>query len=277
MPVSEVLGARTRAIFSEVRARVEAGEAAAEVCASMGPEMARVGPVMEVLHDRARIPGPRLLAELVQTQEGDHLFLFTFAGQLANEGLASLLAWRLSRSAAVTFSMSANDYGIELLASGGFDFERALQREGLFSLKQVDGHALQAVNAAELARRQFREIARIAGLVIQGFGRHRKGARQLQTSAGLVHDVFERYEPDHPLLEQARAEVLDRCFDRRRLRAVLEEHARTGIEIVRPSQPSPLAFPLLLERVEARISTESMRARVERMKKRWTSDLATAR
>ena len=102
-----------------------------------------------------------------------------------------------------------------------------------------------------------------------GFGRFRKGARQLQTSAGLLYDVFAEHEPDHLLLTQARREVLQRHFDRDRLAVVLERIQREGLEVVRTAQPSPLAFPLLLDRVEARISTESELRRVERIKARW--------
>ncbi|MEC7724883.1 MAG: DNA ligase-associated DEXH box helicase, partial [Planctomycetota bacterium] len=115
----------------------------------------------------------------------------------------------------------------------------------------------------------FREIARVAGLVQEGFGRFRKGARQLQTSAGLLYDVFEQHEPDHMLLTQARREVLDRHFDRGRLASVLRRIAADGLEVVETSQPSPLAFPLLLDRVEARLSTESELRRLDRIKTQW--------
>ena len=103
----------------------------------------------------------------------------------------------------------------------------------------------------------------------EGFGRFRKGARQLQTSAGLLYDVFAEHEPDHMLLAQARREVLQRHFDRDRLASVLRRIAAEGLEVVRTEQPSPLAFPLLLDRVEARISTESELRRVERIKAQW--------
>jgi ATP-dependent Lhr-like helicase len=185
---------------------------------------------------------------------------------------AALLAARLGDGREATFALSANDYGIELLTASDFDFAARLSEPALWSSEALDASAIAAVNGAELGRRQFREIARVAGLVQEGFGRYRKGARQLQTSAGLLYDVFERHEPDHLLLEQARREVVQRSFDRDRLAGVLDRIAAEGLEVVTTQQPSPLAFPLLLERVEARVSTESDQRRVERIKEHWRQE-----
>ncbi len=265
LPLSDSLARATSDLLLELRRAIEAGQD----LESFGPEVARAAPLLRRQAAASRLPGERVLAEVTETREGSHLFLFPFAGQLAHEGLAALLAARLGERAAVTFALSANDYGLELLAAGDFDFASVLEGRELWSSEALDQRAIAAVNGAELGRRQFREIARVAGLVQEGFGRFRKGARQLQTSAGLLYDVFERHEPDHLLLEQARREVVERSFDRDRLAAVLDRIAHDGLEVVRTQQPSPLAFPLLLERVEARVSTESDQRRVERIKEQW--------
>ena len=265
LPLSDSLAGATERLFGELREAIAAGES----LAGFGAEVSRAA---ELLHRQAavsQLPGRRVLAELTETREGSHLFLFPFGGQLANEGLAALLAARLGAVGEVTFALSANDYGLELMAAGGFDFGARLADAALWSVARLDEDAVDAVNGAELGRRQFREIARVAGLVQEGFGRFRKGARQLQTSAGLLYDVFAQHEPDHMLLAQARREVLERHFDRDRLAAVLARIGEQGLEVVRTEQPSPLAFPLLLDRVEARISTESELRRVERIKAQW--------
>lgn len=270
LPLSDSLARATERLFAELRVALAAGDDLSE----RGPDVAQAARLLRLQARAAGLPdGRRVLAELCETREGAHLFLFPFGGQLAHEGLAALLAARLGARAEVTFALSANDYGIELLASGGaYDFADALAAADPWNVDTLDRDALGAVHAAELSRRQFREIARVAGLVTEGFGRFRKGARQLQTSAGLLHDVFVRHEPEHLLLRQARREVLQRHFDRDRLAAILRRIARDGLEIVRTSRPSPLAFPLLLERVEARVSTESQQRRVERIKQRWLQE-----
>ena len=265
LPLSDSLAVATATLFYEVRRAVDAGRALEE----FGDEVGRASPLLLRQAQLSKLPGEQVLAEVTETREGSHLFLFPFGGQLANEGLAALIAARLGATDEVTFALSANDYGLELMAAGSFDFEARLQDPGLWSTARLDDDAIEAVNGAELGRRQFREIARVAGLVQEGFGRFRKGARQLQTSAGLLYDVFAEHEPDHLLLTQARREVLQRHFDRDRLAVVLERIQREGLEVVRTAQPSPLAFPLLLDRVEARISTESELRRVERIKARW--------
>ncbi len=268
LPLSDSLATATRELLVDVRTQLEAGRDLAD----FEPEVRAVASLLRRQHEVGRLPGDRVLAEVCRTREGEHLFLFPFAGRLAHEGLAALLAFRLGRRRAATFALSANDYGLELLAAGACDFVAALADPTLWSGESLDDDALRAVNAAELSRRQFREVARVAGLVHEGFGRHRKGARQLQTSAGLLHDVFARHEPGHLLLSQARDEVLQRHFDRDRLAAVLARVERDGLEVVTTARPSPLAFPLALERVEARVSSETARQRLERMKQRWLAE-----
>ena len=269
LPLSDSLAGATERLFVELRAALASGQDLAD----FGVEVARAADLLRRQAAVSRLPGGRVLAEVTETREGSHLFLFPFGGQLANEGLAALLAARLGADSEVTFALSANDYGLELMSAGGFDFATRLKEASLWSVARLDEDAVDAVNGTELGRRQFREIARVAGLVQEGFGRFRKGARQLQTSAGLLYDVFEQHEPSHMLLAQARREVLQRHFDRDRLAAALARIARDGLEVVRTGQPSPLAFPLLLDRVEARISTESEQRRVERIKARWVEQV----
>ncbi len=238
---------------------------------SISDEVAAVGSVLRLQHQTSAIPRPDVVhAEAAESREGSHLFLFPFAGRQAHEGLAALLAHRLASRTPVTLALSVNELGLELHAPGGFDLASQLD-DGLFSVHDLTEDMLAAVNAAELTRRHFREIARVSGLVFEGWPWDRKSTRQIQTSAGLLHDVFVRWEPDNLLLEQSRQEVLERHFDQRRLAHALERIAR-GIDLHRTERFSPLAFPLVVDRVEARVSSESARQRIERMKARWAED-----
>ena len=103
---------------------------------------------------------------------------------------------------------------------------------------------LACVNETELARRQFRDIARVAWLIFAGYPGSRKQTRQLQASSGLIFDVFARYDPENLLLDQARREVLQQQLDLVRLEATLVAIAHQDIAPVQTGRLTPLAFPI---------------------------------
>ena len=235
-------------------------------------ELAAAWPVLEAQARLSRIPGQEaVLAETCQTRDGHHLFLYPFEGRGVHEGLAALLALRLTRLQKATFALSVNDYGLELLTPTPFPFEEAL-RPALFTREHLAEDVDESVNVGELAKRRFRDIARVAGLVLPGLPGARKSTRQVQASASLLHDVFQRYEPHHPLLAQARREVLEQHFEEARLVRALERLEQGPLEFVHARRPTPLGFPLVVERISASLSNESLLERVERLKERWTRD-----
>lgn len=271
LAVSQSLADATVAVLAEARQRLHDKDVA-----DLPIELQHALDTLTLQAATSALPSEdRVLAEIAESTEGTHLFLYPFAGHLAHEGLSALLAWRLGQRHGATFAISVNDIGIELLAAGGFDF-RAEFDDALFATDDLDEDVYEAVNAAELARRQFREVARVSGLVFEGWPSGRKTARQLQTSSGLLHDVFARWEPDNLLLQQARQEVLDHTFEKRRLRSALERLAG-GLDLHLTERFSPLAFPLVLDRIDARVSSESMRSRLERMKASWLKEAGGGR
>ena len=205
-----------------------------------------------------------LLIERHVTREGHHLAFFPFAGRHANAGLAALCAWRLARRAPVTFSMAANDYGFELLSPTPVDIESALAAD-LFTLDNLHEDLKASINAAELARRHFREIARVAGLVFQGYPGDTKSNKQLQVSTGLLYDVFAKHDAGNPLLAQAEREVLERELDYSRLTTALREFQPGKIIVRAPRRMTPLALPLYAESMRERLSTEELADRVARL------------
>ncbi|WP_390621308.1 ligase-associated DNA damage response DEXH box helicase [Maioricimonas rarisocia] len=230
-----------------------------------GPEMQAVRPLLELQTRWSRLPAAdELLIERITTREGHHLFIYPFAGRLVHEGLAPLLAWRMSRLAPITFAMSVNDYGLELLSSQPAPFEQALDC-GLLSTDSLADDIAASLNAAEMGKRQFREIARIAGLVFEGYPGSRKSTRQLQASTGLLYDVFSNYDPGNLLLRQARVEVLERQLEHRRIHATLDRLQQSRLVLSEPSRPTPLAFPLLVDRLRERLSSEKLADRVKRL------------
>jgi ATP-dependent Lhr-like helicase len=160
--------------------------------------------------------------------------------------------------------MSSNDWGIELLSPDEPPLDEALGA-GMLSADALSDDLPASLNAAEMAKRQFREIARVAGLVFPGLPRSGKTARQLQASSGLFFDVFQRYDPDNLLLAQAHREVLERQLERSRLGATLRRLSQARIVVTAPKRFTPLSFPLLVDRTRNKVSSEKLSDRIKRM------------
>jgi ATP-dependent Lhr-like helicase len=235
------------------------------------PETRALAPLIAVQARWSVVPAAdELLVELLRTRDGHHCFFFPFAGRFVHIGLASLLAWRASRAGGATFSISVNDYGFELLSATAVDWDGVLAHGGL-AAAGLEDDLLASLNAGELARRRFREIARIAGLVFQGYPGERRSTRHLQASSELFFDVFARHDPGNLLLRQARLEVLEQELDLTRMRRTLERLSTRRLRVTRPPHPTPFAFPLMAERIREKLSTEKVAERVLRLSGRLES------
>lgn len=231
----------------------------------LSPEMQAVQPVLETQAERSVIPRPdELLIERTETRDGHHCFVYPFEGRLVHEGLAALCAYRIAQLAPISFSFAANDYGFELLSPDAAPLEDALEA-GLFSTTHLLHDITQSLNAAELARRQFREIARVAGLIFQGYPGQNKSMKQVQASSSLLYDVFAKYDEGNLLIRQAQREVLERQLEASRLGRVLERLSVSTVRVVDVERPTPLAFPLMVDITRAKLSTEKLADRVRRM------------
>ena len=258
MPLSASLGRE----LLDLMGRYVAGDAA-------DPEVHCLRPLLELQSQWSAMPTrARLLVEVVQSREGFHCFVYPFAGRLLNEGVASLMALRAARETPRTFSISSNEYGFEMLCEDEFEVTEAALRRWCSPLDLVPD-LLASVNASDLARRQFRDIARIAGLVDPGTPRRGKTSRQLQASSGLMFDVLARHDAENLLLDQSRREVLETQLDQVELDEVLQRMAAQTWVLTQPGRFTPLSFPLWADRLQTQIlSTESWQARVEREARR---------
>jgi len=228
-------------------------------------EMQALRPLFLLQNKWSRVPRTgELLVERLKTREGHHAFFHTYAGRVANEGLAALISLRLSRLEPRTFGVTVNDSGIELLCDRAFDLDATILRT-LLTEDELDSDILVSVNTVELARRQFREVARIAGLVFTGFPGGKKSSRQVQVSSGLLFDVFSRYDPDNLLLVQSRREVMARQLDASRIRASVRAFTAGTIVVVPVERFTPLSFPLWATRALAHVSSEKIEDKLERM------------
>jgi len=232
------------------------------------PEASLASPMLEAQAELSRLPRlGETLIEYCRTDAGQHLFIYPFEGRLVHEGLAALLALRLGRIAPATFVITINDYGIELLSACEHDLAALLAaRADLFSSDGVADDLAAAVRAGDLSSRQFREIARVAGLVQQREAKAERSARQVMASASLIFEVLRDFEPENLLLHQAEREVLARHFEDDRLARTLERIAAEPRVVVRLRSPGPLAWPLVAERIGvSSLSTESLQERLRSM------------
>ena len=229
------------------------------------PELQAARPMLEMQARLSKLPTPAtLLVEQFDSREGHHVFLYPFAGRFVHIGLASLLAWRLARDAPNTFSLSINDYGLELLSANPVDLAPLFDKR-LFDEGELLHDVLASLNSSELARRRFREIARVAGLVFSGYPGAPKSTRQLQASSSLFYEVFRKYDADNLLLSQAQSEVLNQELDIRRLAASLARMRTQHIESVVLAAPSPFGLPLMVERFREKLTTEKLKDRLARI------------
>jgi ATP-dependent Lhr-like helicase len=238
----------------------EAGRGATE-----DPELTALQPLMQLQRDLSHIPGcDELLIEHIETRDGFHLFVHTFEGRLVNEAMAAILAWRLSRIRPITFSFAMNDYSFELLSDQPIPLDDGNAYE-LFSPENLTNDILQSVNSTEMAKRKFRDIAVIGGLIFQGMPGEQKKARHLQSSASLLFQVFSDYDPENLLLRQAYQEVFDQQMEEARLRGMLERVSRGRIVITFPERLTPFSFPVKVDSMRENLSSESLEDRVRRM------------
>lgn len=230
-----------------------------------GPEMQALKPLLELQQELSRLPGSEeLLIEELESKEGHHLFFYSFAGRLAHEGLSALFAYRIAKRTPTTFSMAMNDYGFELLSDTKIPIAEFL-REGLLSTKHLEDDILASVNGAELAKRKFRDIARISGLIFQGYPGKQKRGKHLQSSSELLFDIFVKYDRDNLLVNQAYQEALRMELDEERISQALQAMAKKRIMITPIARPTPFAFPILVDRLRQNLTSEQVEHRIATM------------
>ncbi len=256
MPLSSELAEATLAVLTGL----DDGAAPAD------PELQAAAPMLDAQRRLSQLPlRGSLLVEQYRSREGWHVFVYPFAGRHVHLGLASLLGWRLSQHRPNTFSISVNDYGFELLAAEAVDLAPVLDRSVFDAGPDLLADVLASLNSSELARRRFREIARVAGLVFSGYPGAPKSSRQLQASAGLFYDVFRQHDPDNRLLQQADAEVLAQELNLGQLASSLARLRALRIAAVQLRAPSPFALALMVERFREQLSTETLATRLARI------------
>ena len=253
LPLSASLGKVLRQTLNRARSK------------SPDIELAVLKPLFDLQAQLSHVPNENeLLIEQIETDDGFHLFVYPFEGRLVHEAMAAILAYRISRITPITFSIAMNDYGFELLSDQPIPVDDSNAYE-LFSPDNLLEDIQRSVNATEMAKRKFRDIAVIGGLIFQGFPGEYKKARHLQASAGLLFNVFNEYESNNVLLRQSFQEVFDQQMEEIRLREMLQRIQRSKIVLTYPQRLTPFCFPIKVDSLREELTSEKLEDRVRRM------------
>ena len=229
------------------------------------PELLFLEPLMDLQRERSHLPAQdEFLIEYFETKEGYHVIMYPFEGRAVHEGMGALLAHRIAQITPITLSIAMNDYGFEMLSDQEIPIYEALETDVL-SADNLWRDIQASVNSVEMARRRFRDIAAISGLVFKGYPGHQVKDRHLQSSSQLFFDVFNDYESDNLLLMQAYEEVMEFQLEEARMRKALNRINQQKIIVKRPKKPTPFAFPIMVDRMREKLSSEKLEDRVRRM------------
>ena len=262
VPLSANLGLMLRKKFNEVHLLLGNDQKQEE---KLDIELRVLKPLFDLQQSLSHVPRENeLLIEQIETRDGFHLFVYPFEGRLVHEAMAALLAYRISRIIPISFSFAMNDYGFELLSDQPIPVDDSNVYE-LFSDEGLSADIQRSVNSAEMARRKFRDVAVIGGLIFQGYPGEYKKARHLQSSAGLLFNVFSEYDPHNLLLRQAYQEVMEQQMEEARLRNMLERIAKSKIVLCFPEKLTPFCFPIKVDSMREDLSSEKLEDRVKKM------------
>ncbi len=255
MPLSANMGKKLRATLNQMATKQR----------SQTEELEILEPLFELQRQLSHVPKENeLLIEQIETKDGFHLFVYPFEGRLVHEAMAAILAYRISRIRPITFSFAMNDYGFELLSDQPIPVDDTNVYD-LFSPEDLLNDIQRSVNNTEMAKRKFRDVAVIGGLIFQGMPGEKKKARHLQSSASLLFNVFSEYDPGNLLLRQSYQEVLDQQMEEARLRDMLQRIQQSDIIITFPQQLTPFCFPIKVDSMREDLSSEKLEDRVRKM------------
>ena len=228
-------------------------------------EMKFLKPLFNLQKYRSHLPAANeFLIEYFESTEGHHVILYPFEGRFVHEGMAALVAFRISQIKPITFSIAMNDYGFELLSDQPIPIEEAVETNMLGVDNLIaDIHA--SINSTEMARRKFRDIAAISGLVFKGYPGKPVKDRHLQSSSQLFFNVFHDYEAHNLLLRQSYEEVMDFQLEEARLHSALERISQQKIIITYPEKPTPFGFPIIVDRLREKLTSEKLEDRIRKM------------
>jgi ATP-dependent Lhr-like helicase len=184
-----------------------------------------------------------MLVETFQRGQRAYLVCYPFDGRISHGTLAHLLTRRLERAGCAPLGFVANDYALAIWALRPMD---GLDLDGLFQQDMLGDDLDSWLDESFMMKRTFRQCATLAGLIERRSPGQEKSGRQVTFSSDLIYDVLRRHQPDHLLLDCARADATTGLLDIGRVGRLLAR-IKGRIRSMRLERVSPFAVPVLLE------------------------------
>lgn len=228
-------------------------------------ELRFLEPLLQYQKTYSQLPrANEFLIEQIHTREGFHLFMYPFEGRLVHEVMAAVVAYRVSKKIKISFSIAMNDYGFELFSDQEVPLTDSFLKE-ILSKERLMDDLLSSINATEMALHKFRDIAVIAGLVIQSFPGSQRNNKSLHASSSIIFKVLEDFEPNHLLLRQAYQEVFNQQLEEVRLMQAFIRISSSTLVLKRTDRFTPLSFPIKVDSLRQSLSSEDLATRIEKM------------
>jgi len=228
-------------------------------------EIRALAPLFAKQREESLVPKPnQFLIETFKTRDGYHHIFYPFEGRGVHEAMSSMLAYRISLLLPITCSLAYNDYGFELLSDQQIDIQQVLDNN-LLTTEYMLADLQKSLNSNEMARRKFRDIAVISGMVFTGYPNKGIKMKHLQSSSQLLFDVFKDFEADNLLYQQAYIETFEHQLEEGRLRMALERIAAQDIIWKKCTKPTPFSFPIITDRLREKLSSEKLADRIKKM------------
>ena len=135
----------------------------------------------------------------------------------------------------------------------------------LFRREGAEEALRMALADANLVKWQFRGVAQTGLMVPRRVRGEERGARSLQWSAEIIFDVLRKYEPDHPLLQEAYAEATLRFLDTPRALEFLESARLLPWKQHTIDRVSPFSFGIYVSRIKETMMLEDPETAIERL------------
>ncbi|UJH68704.1 ligase-associated DNA damage response DEXH box helicase [Allomuricauda sp. SCSIO 65647] len=234
---------------------------------NLSKELKSLKHIFDKQREESIVPSPsEFLIETFKSRDGYHHIFYPFEGRAVHEAMSSLLSYRIGLLSPITCSLAFNDYGFEMLSDKPIDIQAVLDND-LFTIDYMLSDLQKSLNSNEMARRKFRDIAVISGMVFTGYPEKGVKMKHLQSSSQLLFDVFRDYEPDNLLFQQAFTETFEHQLEEGRLRIALERINQQNIIWKQCERPTPFSFPLITDRLREKLSNEKLADRIKRMTK----------
>ena len=207
---------------------------------------------------------PNTEQQLIETfsyQNTYYTCFYTFAGRAVNNTLGMLITLNWEELHYQPLAFNCSDYGLAIQT-----LKKVPNVTDTLEKKAMVSRLEKWITQSQLAKRSFRNVATIAGLIEQQLPGKRKTIKQVTFSSDLIYDVLVKYEPKHILLQATKQDTLDYLVSSDRLETYLD-NAKDTILHRETSTPTPLSIPLLTTANQENISGEALEELLRKLQK----------